>query len=254
MVLAAAALAVVNAAPVCAFLFPRVPFAADGTHGAPIRAMLINVNTEQGDPARVMAAVRRENPDILALEEISDKWVKALDPIFQQYPYQKFETREDNFGIGLLSRIPFVSAKVESIGKADVPSIVAELAVDGKTVTLIATHPVPPAGAEYSANRNDQLEQLAARAAATHGPLLLLGDLNVTPWSCHYRKLIRTSRLTDSAAGRTITATWPTFLHSLGIPLDHCFHSAEVVITSRQVGDHDGSDHYPLIVSFALKK
>jgi len=254
MTLAAVALAAVNAAPVCAFLFPRVPFAADGTHGAPIRAVLINVNTQQGNPERVMEMVRRVQPDILALEEIDDAWVKSLDPVFQQYHYKKIETRDDNFGIGLLSKIPFVSANVESIGKAGVPSIVAELAVDGKNVTLITTHPPPPRGAEYSANRNDQLEQLAARAAKIHGPAILLGDLNVTPWSYHYREMIRVSRLTDSAAGRTITATWPTFLHSFGIPLDHCFHSSEVVITSRQVGGHDGSDHYPLIVSFALKK
>ena len=255
--LGAVALAVVNAAPVCAFLFPRVPWAADGTHGTAYRAMLINVNTEHGDPARVMEAVRRENPDILVLEEISDDWVKALDPVMKQYPFKQIETRDDNFGIGLLSRIPLVDAAVKHIGRADVPSVFAAISVDGRKLLLIATHPVPPAGAEYSANRNDQLEQLATLAASEgkmNEPVILLGDLNVTPWSYHYGKFMHTSGLTDSAAGRTIAPTWPAFLPWLGIPLDHCFHSTEVLILARKVGDSDGSDHCPLIVSFALKK
>ena len=40
--------------------------------------MLLNVNTRSGDPARIREAVRKADPDLLVLEEISSAWVREL--------------------------------------------------------------------------------------------------------------------------------------------------------------------------------
>lgn len=154
---------------------------------------LSNVNTEYGSPERVIASIEKENPDIVVLEEISDRWVKSLAPLYGNYAVQMFETRDDNFGIGLLSRIAAVSTQVVYIGSAEAPSIVAKFMLDNRALTIIGTHPLPPGNSQYSACRNEQLDKLADTARATEGPLVLLGDLNVTPWSYYYRKLIRDS-------------------------------------------------------------
>ncbi len=249
--LGALSLAFVNAMPVAMFLLPRA--AATSASGASFRAMLINVNTERGDPARVITAITKENPDIVVLEEISDEWVKALDPVLKTYPVRKIEPRNDNFGIGLFTRIPCVSTRVEYLGDAKVPSIFAEIMPDDRKLTLITTHPLPPGGSEYSSCRNEQLDKVAKEAATIQGPVLLLGDLNVTPWSYYYRRFVKTSELHDSAKGRSINPTWPSFFPLLGIQIDHCFHSDEVVISSRRVGRNVGSDHYPLTMDFSLK-
>lgn len=248
---AALLMAVVNGAPVAAFLLPRAPAVAPA--GASRRAMLVNVNTHRGNPDAVMKAVRAEDPDILLLEETSDGWVIALKPLLETYPVRKIVTRDDNFGIGLLSRLPCVSTQVCYLGTALVPSVIAEMELDGRTITVMVTHPPPPAGAEYSAFRNEQLRDVAGTIVALRGPVLLMGDLNVTPWSYHYRNFLKTSGLKDSARGRTVRPTWPTFAPALGVAIDHCFHSEDVVIASRRVGRTVGSDHYPLIVDFGLQ-
>ncbi len=247
----ALALAFVNAVPVAMFLLPLAT--TTPVSSASCRAMLINVNTQRGSPSRVIAAIRRENPDIVVLEEISDKWVEALGPILESYAIRKIQTRDDNFGIGLLSRVPCVSTQVVYMGEAEVPSILTEATLEGRRLILVATHPLPPGGPNYSAYRNEQLEVVARRVAAMDGPVLLLGDLNVTPWSHYYRRFVSTSGLSDAATGRTIMPTWPTFCSLLWIQIDHCFHSDEIDIGATRVGENVGSDHYPLIVDFALR-
>ncbi|MGD9780846.1 MAG: endonuclease/exonuclease/phosphatase family protein [Kiritimatiellia bacterium] len=242
-------LASINAAPVLLFLWPPAPAAppADSI----FRAMLMNVNCQRGDPAAVRAAISNARPDLLVLEEISPRWLEELAPALESYPHRQVAARYDNFGIGLFSRHPLDSARVEPFGIVDVPSVFAELRLEGLRLTLIATHPMPPGGALLAAERDRQLEWLAGEIAVLSGPVLLLGDLNASPWSPAYRRFLENSGLMDSAKGRSIRPTWPSFLPLLWIPLDHALHSDEIAIHARSVGRNVGSDHLPLIVDFS---
>jgi len=84
-------------------------------------------------------------------------------------------------------------------------------------------------------------------------PLLLLGDLNVTPWNHHFKKLLRHTGLKDSTQGYGVQPTWPTYYPWLWIPIDHCLYSSSIHVVGRKVGEHVGSDHYPVIIDFAIK-
>jgi endonuclease/exonuclease/phosphatase (EEP) superfamily protein YafD len=84
------------------------------------------------------------------------------------------------------------------------------------------------------------------------GALVLLGDLNTTSWSPHFRDLINTAGLKDSRAGFGIQPTWPAGTPPLWIPLDHCLVSPEIKVHDRRVGPNVGSDHFPVIVEFSL--
>ena len=245
----ALALALVNALPVLFFLLPRAPAPADS--GASFRAMLLNVNNSRGDPARVRAAISNANPDLLVLEEIDSPWLVALAPALEAYPFRKTEARPDNFGIGVFSRLPIDSARIEPFGPMDIPSVFAEIRMDGNTLTLVATHPLPPGGALLAAERNQQLVWIAEKTAALPDPVLLLGDLNTSPWSPAYRRLLKESGLADSARGRSIHPTWPAFIPLLWIPLDHALHSPGIAIRRRTIGPDVGSDHFPLVVDFS---
>ena len=141
--------------------------------------------------------------------------------------------REDIFGIALYSKLPIVQSDIRYIGDAEVPSIVAELETPEGRLTLIATHPVPPVGAEYSRLRNGQLERLAELVARTSPPVLALGDFNATPWCPHFQRLLARSGLRDSSPGRGILPTWPTYVPPLQIPLDHCLHKTGVGIVRK---------------------
>lgn len=243
------ALACANALPILCFLLP--PAAAPDGNAPSFRAMLMNVNTACGDPARVRAAIADAQPDLLVLEEISRRWLEDLAPVLETYPYRITEPRHDNFGIGLFSRRPLAAATAEPFGIVNIPSLFAEVTLGGRTLAIVATHPLPPGGALLAAERDRHLEWLARKVAAIPPPVLLLGDLNTSPWSPHYRRFLKTSGLRDSARGRSIRPTWPAPYPLLWIPLDHALHSPGIAIRARTVGPAIGSDHYPLVVDFS---
>jgi endonuclease/exonuclease/phosphatase (EEP) superfamily protein YafD len=219
----------------------------------PVKTMLMNVNSHFGDPTRVCAAIKAVTPDLLLLEEVTDGWLSDLRPALTNYPYSIAEPRDDNFGIALFSRLPFHSCVVTNIGAAGVPSIMAEIQTSNGSFTMLCTHPLPPAGAVYSAYRNEQLARLPGIVKDLHGPVVVMGDLNATPWSAHFRRLLRDSGLLDSERGRGLQPpSWPAHNFLLRIPLDHFLHSRDVVVNRRCIGPDNGSDHYPLIVEFVI--
>lgn len=218
-----------------------------------IRAVLSNVNTRSGNPAKVREFLAACDADLVALEEVSGKWVKELRDIIDRYPHKLIVPREDNFGIMVLSKLPVIHSETAYFGETDVPSLIAEIEDRRGSFILIATHPLPPAGSSYSQERNSQLDAIGGYIAERKNPVVLLGDLNTTPWNHYFRDLLRRSGLKDSLQGRGIQPTWPTFNPLLLIPLDHCLHSPEIEILDRRVGPGVGSDHFPLIVDFHLR-
>ena len=84
-------------------------------------------------------------------------------------------------------------------------------------------------------------------------PVLLLGDLNTTPWSFHFQHLLKESGLKNSMKGFGHQPSWPSNIPFLRIPLDHVLHSEEITIHNRMIGRNIGSDHLPVIVDFSIK-
>jgi endonuclease/exonuclease/phosphatase (EEP) superfamily protein YafD len=216
-----------------------------------LRAMLLNVNTRLGDSERVKRVIRDADPDILVLEEISSQWMADLAWLTNSHPYCLTQPREDNFGIGLFSKFPLAESVVAYIGSAEVPSILATINTGQTNLRVIATHPLPPVGRGYSRWRNEQLDQLPEHVQSSL-PLILLGDLNISPWSYHFRRLLKRTELRDSSQGYGVQPTWPNYNPLLRIPIDHCLHSMHIVIIDRSIGPDVSSDHYPVIIDFAI--
>jgi endonuclease/exonuclease/phosphatase (EEP) superfamily protein YafD len=215
--------------------------------------MLANVNTQTGNAADVAAAIRRFNPDVVVLEEVSAKWLSDLKPVLDDYAHSEQAPREDNFGIGLWSRFPFIRSRVACIGAAEVPSIIVEIDTPQGRCTVVATHPLPPGGKSNSDFRNDQLAELPRWVRQASSPVLLLGDLNATPWNHYFRRFLDEAGLKDSARGRGVFPTWPsTFSPLMRIPIDHCLYGTGIEIVDRQTGPQVGSDHFPVIVDFVV--
>lgn len=223
-----------------------------GTDGRLLRALLANVNSANRDHERIRRAIIAYDPDFVVLLEATPWLLDRLTDFASRYPYRTAAPREDNFGIALLSRRPFLRADIVQLGASELPSIIAEFAVDGRRFSLLGTHPLPPVGAEQARDRNDQLTQLAAFARQTRQPLLLLGDLNISPWSPHFEQLLADSGLRDSGRGRGILPSWPVGWPLLWIPIDHALFSAGIRLQHRETGSPLGSDHYPVIVDFQV--
>jgi endonuclease/exonuclease/phosphatase (EEP) superfamily protein YafD len=149
--------------------------------------------------------------------------------------------REDDFGIALYSKLPFTKCNLVELGQAGVPSIVAEFDIQGQTLTVLGTHALPPIDNAYSWFRNNQIEAVAAYLASVTGLKVLLGDLNMTPWSPYFGALLSTAKLVDSSRGRGLELIWPTNHIWIGrIPIDVCLVSEEIIVTETKIGANVG--------------
>lgn len=215
-----------------------------------LRVLLANVNSANRDARRIRETVLASQADFVALLEATPWLLEQLSDLADRYPHRVAAPREDNFGIALLSRQPFLRAEVVQFSTAGLPSIIAELADGPRHFTLVATHPLPPVSADLARDRNEQLATLAEFARQSTHPLLLVGDLNISPWSPHFARLLADSGLRDSGYG--ISPSWPVGWLPLQIPIDHALFSAGIHIKYRKTGTDLGSDHYPIIVDFQI--
>jgi len=218
-----------------------------------LRILLANVRTSNDRYQDVVAMIDQAEPDVVVLQEVDERWLLGVKPIEADLPHIISAPRADNFGIAVFSRRPLENAHIVYLGPTELESITVEVKVGGERVTLVATHPVPPVTRRLTRLRNEQLDAVAGAVAATPGPILVVGDLNVTMWSMTYRKLIDITGLRNARRGFGILPSWsmnkPFFAR---IPIDHCLHSADLGIASCRLGEPIGSDHRPLIVDVVL--
>jgi endonuclease/exonuclease/phosphatase (EEP) superfamily protein YafD len=146
--------------------------------------------------------------------------------------------------------MPLDQAHVFAIGSPEIPAIRAELDLKGRRVTIVGVHAVPPKGATMAQLRNHQLAQISAMVSNGSLATLLLGDLNVTPWSAQFHRLQESSPLQRCSLGRGVQPTWPADIPIFLIPIDHCLHADGITILNNEIGSSVGSDHYPVIVDF----
>jgi len=116
----------------------------------------------------------------------------------------------------------------------------------------VAARVFPPVSAAHAACRSGQLADLAAVCASAAKPLVVVGDLNMTPWSPYFGRLLREGGLRDGRAGHGLRPTWPAFFRPLLIPIDHCLVSGEVGVDGFETGPALRSDHRPIIVDLSV--
>ncbi|SMF03940.1 Uncharacterized conserved protein YafD, endonuclease/exonuclease/phosphatase (EEP) superfamily [Alteromonadaceae bacterium Bs31] len=247
-----ALLSIVSLAFNLAFVVPWYFGSKETASKEDIKIFLSNVLTNNSDHGRLVSLIQNVSPDIIVVMEINNSWVNALNVLENEYSYSKLAPREDNFGIGVYSKLPIIMGSVKYFGSSGVPSIVLSLEAAKGTLTLVATHPVPPIGDDYFKSRNKQLSHVAKEAEKISGPFILAGDLNTTMWSSHYSQLEKNGKLRNVRRGFGINATWPSGLGILGIPIDHVLISDEIRVVDVRVGASVGSDHLPLIIELSI--
>jgi len=225
--------------------------------GTACRVLWINVHRFNTRYEEVRRFIGEADADVVAIAEVNAAWMRELAPLIEQYPTFVALPAESSFGIMLMSRLPLKDAHIQLLStdggaRPGTPCTVAHLELDGREVLLLGVHVVPPMSSSSAARRNDGLKEVAALARGEHSEVVIMGDLNATPWSPYFTELLRAGGLRDSRRGFGIHATWPAPFGVLGIPIDHCLVSPGVVVRDRRVGPQVGSDHRPLMVDFSL--
>lgn len=217
-----------------------------------IKICSANVLSSNGQFEKLNDLIKLEKPDIVILQEVNTLWSTMSEQYLTEYEYKHVIPRNDNFGIAIYSKIKLNNLETLYLGITDVPSIKCQIKLNNQSMSLLATHPVPPIGKVYTDYRNKQLKEIAI-LAKKESNIVILGDLNTTSYSTHFKTLINTGNLIDSRNGFGIQSSWPTWSTLASITLDHCLISDNIIVKTRKIGQDIGSDHLPLIIEVGLK-
>lgn len=216
-----------------------------------IRISSININSLNNDWHSLKNYLANYKPDIVMFFEFTPEWGEKINSLNKIFPYGKAVLQKDNFGIGIISRRPLNKVEIRRETQLNLPFIAATYEISNIPIIIVAAHSYPPISAYATQIRDAYLSRVADYIKDQSSPTILCGDLNITPWSSHFKNVLRISKLT-SATGQGPVATWPTFFPFLRIPIDHCLTSAPIQIISYSIGPDIGSDHYPLEAVIAL--
>lgn len=100
------------------------------------------------------------------------------------------------------------------------------------------------------ASRTRQLQALSDELEALEDHAVVCADFNSVPWSESIRDLADAAHLRSTFGRFGWAGTWPAYAKPLR-PIDNCLVSEGVAVIDRSVGADVGSDHLPLIVTFA---
>lgn len=250
----ATALAIANAVPVLPYVAAPPPFPGDGSTMV-ARVMAINLRHRFGDVDAVVDLIRAERPDVVLLTELLPRHLDALESLGDVLPYRIDSGARGIFETLLLSRLPIASWRIHHPASRFLPVIEARLCPEpdgpGACLTVIALHAPRP---DFRRGR-PQIETLALvaeRAAAiADRRVVVLGDLNTTPFSHQFRDLTMRGGLADAALGTSWRTTWISRFPPFGLTLDHVLVGAALRPLARRVAGDIGSDHFPLIVDLA---
>lgn len=219
---------------------------------------LANVLTGNRRHADIADDLTSRDPDIILVLEIGSTLAAKLSAeITQVYPYAIVRSQDEgNFGIGLYSKYPLGDEDVFT-SNLGIESITATVKIVDQAYRIYATHPLPPIGARGFSARNAHLSQLALRikkfqTQSPATPVVLVGDLNLTPWSPLFADLERASGLVRAGCALDMTPTWYRFQSfPFGLILDHGLISKHLQCISYTVGPDIGSDHRSITLTLA---
>lgn len=233
-----------------------------------LTVMHFNVHTVNNRYDEVTNYMADSGADIIFIQEIDQTWSLELFTHVEGYELIVTEPRDDNFGIAMLVKKSIkdtmTRARARDVTKAMVPSIEVDVEFDGRTMTFLSVHTTPPISPVCANTRDDQMREVAKwvkQQQERGNAAVVIGDLNATPFSAAFQELTESAELISSQTGFGYQATWPGTRPAngaaqfvLGIPIDHCLHTDELVTADRQVGLSLGSDHRALVVRLAWRE
>lgn len=252
------------------YLWPPSALPAD-SGPRPVRILWSNLQNWSTSSEALNSVLEDGQADIIMLTELSAHHVRAVEHARARWPYQTRFPRGSAFDLLLISRWRPRDLRIhEPFG--DQQPIFDALICPGADlagwaeacVAVIGLHAVRPAlpggFVGVPPTRRDALLAAATAAArrriAEGHRVVLTGDLNTTPWSASFRRMLDDSGLVDSATQPAERPRWPrpTWFSrwpGLGLPIDHILLSPGWRIHERRLGPHFGADHRPLVIELS---
>jgi endonuclease/exonuclease/phosphatase (EEP) superfamily protein YafD len=241
---------------------PRMPVRASEPS---FRAMAYNVLYLNTDLEAVANEIETQAPDLVVLRELVPEAAVYLEErLADRYPFHELDV-----WCGFWSRFPILAYRsFRPDGGYGQPVQELVLDIGGQRVTVLGVHPRAPTLKGHrpfgipvgiptgfrNEGRDADVRDVIERVDQISGPLVVLGDLNLTDQQALYQAM--THRLGDAyrEAGWGLGFTYTRF-RNVGPPvwrIDYVFHSSDLVAIRAWVGDYGGSDHRPIVADLAF--
>lgn len=194
-----------------------------------------NVHLDNPQPEAETQRLLALQPDVVALAEIdlaNPRW----QGLRQALPFACEYESASPFALALYARAPLASCEVRFA--AGYPYIRATWSQ--ADTAIYALHPPPPITQELAAHRQQYLQEVATHIAQEKA-VLVVGDLNSTPYSPIFRDFVAQAQLHPHTQKHI--ATW-----HLGLNIDHVLSRDLSHWVSVQALNWGESDHRALRV------
>ena len=214
----------------------------------------INIFSQNEEFQHLKDYLTKDKSDVIVLQELTPAWQKHVEFIRKEYPYYKEEVRSNNFGIAIYSKIPFSKVSTKNYIDEMHPSILAEIIVDAKPLSILATHPVPPLPNQARFERRNKQYELMKQEidALSNENIILVGDLNSTVYSPNF-KLVQSDKMKDARSGFGLNNSWNAFIPIFRTNIDQCWVSKNIKVTNFYRGDDIKPDHFPIVAELKIE-
>ncbi len=201
---------------------------------------IISINTwDAADNVDKLRAYLATAPaQVVVLSELGPEKKDLLPTLKATYPFQTSCAHRYDCSIALISQVPFEASGAVPYTK-EMPAFVwARFA----GMHVIGTH-------LYRPSRNPGLHARQTEAVAKfirriEGPVVLVGDLNTSPWSYSFKSL---KAQTGLKSARWLAPSWPAWPVVMPqVALDHILISQDLTFVASHAGPAVGSDHLPV--------
>jgi len=243
-----------------------VPRVANSTSPPDLTMMSYNVLYSNQDHRAIADLIRTYGPDFVALQEVGPELFAALQTeLGTQYPAMHKAHDPEHSTTALLSRYPVARFQVVDLG-AIRPAVIADLTVNGRTVTVASAHllyygwlRLPWAELPTQLTQVQQLQVQQAQRLLTalrhhQSEITLVGcDCNSVDTSATQRLLNQQLNNAAKATGWVLPQLDKPAIGPFYFPhrIDYIFYRGKVIARNvYTVYDSGGSDHLPVWAAF----
>ncbi|MEE9494826.1 MAG: endonuclease/exonuclease/phosphatase family protein [Gammaproteobacteria bacterium] len=215
----------------------------------PLTVLSFNVWVENEEIEDVIALIEERDASIVLLQEFYyEHALEMLPALKRQYPYvYSCGGEPTSCNLVIASKQPWSSIKHLGWSRDNAPLIDAVFKNNNEQdYHVIVTHiawPFKPA------KQQREMDWLASYVKNIKTPLILTGDMNLSPWSW---KMLQFQSRTGLKRHTTFMHSWPAHELIPFVQLDHFLTSPQIPSLLVETGAGSGSDHLPVIATFSM--
>jgi endonuclease/exonuclease/phosphatase (EEP) superfamily protein YafD len=222
---------------------------SDPGDGPSLTVAHLNMQEVDGHVDGLAAFLDEQDVDVLVVLEAPPSWAARAREELSGHQVVDGGGGTDSY---VVTRIDVGDVRRPLVRPIPLSSLELVAETEAGPVPVLALHTSRPVRAHGARKRDQQLAGAAAWARGVRGPVLVVGDLNATPWTGAFEDLLERGDLRDSARGFGYQPSYPAGWWLLGIPIDQSLYRDGLVPVRRALGPTFGSGHRSLVVEYRL--